>query len=181
MSKDLLLVPLPLWNVSVAACLLGLAVLGSHFLREFLRDEIVIRLGGFEWDRQCACQHFLITGATGAGKTLSGVLPILMQFFRNQPRFGGLCIDVKGVLHEQVIAIARHHGRSNDVLVLEVRPPEAGPDWRPRHRFNLVESHRKSTDQYFVNAEDHFFDKNPLRKQHIFSSSKNFPQRSPGF
>lgn len=138
MTKQLLLVPLPLWNVAVAACLLGLAVLGSHFLREFLRDDIVIRLGGFEWDRQCACQHFLITGATGAGKTLSGVLPILMQFFRNQPRFGGLCIDVKGVLHEHVIEIARHHGRSNDVLVLEVRPPEAGPDWQPRHRFNLV-------------------------------------------
>lgn len=50
---------------------------------------------------------------------MSGILPLLFQVFKHQPRFGGLCVDVKGVL-------------------LEVRPLNAPADWQPRHRFNLV-------------------------------------------
>jgi hypothetical protein len=57
------------------------------------RGELVARLKGFAWYRHTFCQHFLITGATGSGKTLSGILPLLFQVFKHQPRFGGLCVN----------------------------------------------------------------------------------------
>jgi hypothetical protein len=115
-----------------ALALLWLAVRG-HW-----RRGVVARLKGFVWDRQTFCQHFLITGATGSGKTLSGILPLLFQVFKHQPRFGGLCVDVKGVLHEAVVAMAKKFGRPNAVIVLQVRPTEGATTWRPTHRFNLV-------------------------------------------
>lgn len=101
-------------------------------------DDVVVRLKGLTWSRHTFCQHFLITGATGSGKTLSGILPLLFQVFKHQPRFGGLCVDVKGVLHDLVGGMAAHFGRTDDVVLLEVRPSDASADWRPRHRFNLV-------------------------------------------
>jgi type IV secretory pathway TraG/TraD family ATPase VirD4 len=115
-----------------ALALLWLAVRG-HW-----RRGTAARLKGFVWDRQTFCQHFLITGATGSGKTLSGILPLLFQLFKHQPQFGGLCVDVKGVLHEAVVAMAKKFGRPNAVIVLQVRPTEGATTWRPTHRFNLV-------------------------------------------
>jgi type IV secretory pathway TraG/TraD family ATPase VirD4 len=103
---------------------------------------LVARLGGLTWNRQTFCQHFLITGATGAGKTLSGILPLLFQVFRHQPKFGGLCVDMKGVLHHTIAEMAAHFGRPKDVLLLEVRPVAASADWQPKHRFNLVGDRR---------------------------------------
>lgn len=97
-----------------------------------------MRIKGYRWNRPSACQHFLITGATGIGKSRSGVMPILLGFFRDARGFGGLCVDVKGVLHEDIVAMAQHAGRGDDVLLLRVRPPEAPSDWRPFVRFNLV-------------------------------------------
>ncbi|MCP5523239.1 MAG: type IV secretion system DNA-binding domain-containing protein [Verrucomicrobiales bacterium] len=100
--------------------------------------DVVARLKGITWNRHTFCQHFLITGATGSGKTLSGILALLFEVFKHQPRFGGLCVDIKGVLHQQVHDMATHFGRANDILLLEVRPATAPADWQPRHRFNLV-------------------------------------------
>ncbi len=105
-------------------------------------SSTVVRLAGRCWDRHTFCQHFLITGATGAGKTLSGILQLLFQVFRHQPRFGGLCVDMKGVLHHAIGEMAAHFGRPNDVLLLEVRPVQAPPGWQPKHRFNLVSDRR---------------------------------------
>ena len=105
-------------------------------------SRTVARLAGRDWDRFAFCQHFLITGATGAGKTLSGILPLLFQVFRHQPRFGGLCMDMKGVLHHTIAEMAAHFGRPNDVLLLEVRPVQSPLDWQPKHRFNLVGDRR---------------------------------------
>jgi len=34
--------------------------------------------------------------------------------------------------------MARHFGRPNDVILLEVRSNQSLPDWQPKHRFNLV-------------------------------------------
>ncbi|MBE7503559.1 MAG: type IV secretory system conjugative DNA transfer family protein [Verrucomicrobiales bacterium] len=118
--------------------LVGLLLLLGWADRGGRAHETVARLRGFTWHRHTFCQHFLITGATGSGKTLSGILPLLFQVFKHQPRFGGLCVDVKGVLHEQVSAMARHFGRDHDLVLLEVRPLNAPADWQPRHRFNLV-------------------------------------------
>lgn len=123
------------WAAGAGCGLLALLWLARRGRR---RGAVVARLKAFTWDRQSFCQHFLITGATGSGKTLSGVLPLLFQVFKHQPGFGGLCIDIKGGLHATVRDMAQKFGRPNKVLVLEVRPPEAAPAWRPAHRFNLV-------------------------------------------
>ena len=122
------------WAAGVLGACAGCALL----CRWAPGQPVVARLKGLTWDRQTFCQHFLITGATGSGKTLSGIVPLLFQVFQHQPRFGGLCVDVKGVLHEIVIAMATHFGRAEDVLLLEVgmhTPPGSTP---PKHRFNLV-------------------------------------------
>lgn len=129
---------LPAPGCWIAGAGLGLLALLWLAVRGHWRGGVVARLKGFVWDPPSFCQHFLITGATGAGKTLSGILPLLFQVFKHQPRFGGLCVDVKGVLHEAVVGMAKKFGRSNDVIVLEVRPSEGATTWRPTHRFNLV-------------------------------------------
>lgn len=130
--------PLDLWVSAGVLGLAGLLLLLGLARRGGRAHETVARLRGFTWHRHTFCQHFLITGATGSGKTLSGILPLLFQVFKHQPRFGGLCVDVKGVLHEQVSAMAHHFGREHDLVLLEVRPLNAPADWQPRHRFNLV-------------------------------------------
>lgn len=115
-----------------AATLVWLAWLGGS------SGEVVAQIKGHVWDRHTFCQHFLITGATGSGKTSSGILPLLFQVFAHQPRFGALCVDVKGVLHEAVAAMAAKFGRPNDVIVLAVSPDETTPESPPKHRLNLV-------------------------------------------
>ncbi len=126
--------------LAILSALVGLAVWLA--LRLYPRQPVVARLKSLTWSRYTFCQHFLITGATGAGKTLSGILPLLFQVFRHQPRFGGLCMDMKGVLHHTIAEMATHFGRPNDVLLLEVRPVQASADWQPKHRFNLVGDRR---------------------------------------
>jgi type IV secretory pathway TraG/TraD family ATPase VirD4 len=78
------------WIAGVAMGSLGWLWL---VVRSPARGELVARLKGFTWYRHTFCQHFLITGATGSGKTLSGILPLLFQVFKHQPRFGGLCVN----------------------------------------------------------------------------------------
>ena len=36
----------------------------------------------------------------GSGKTRSGITPLLYQVFQNEPNWGGLCIDDKGIYWE---------------------------------------------------------------------------------
>jgi type IV secretory pathway TraG/TraD family ATPase VirD4 len=126
----------------LAGLLAMVAIMGLLAWRLEPKDLRVARLGGLTWNRQTFCQHFLITGATGAGKTLSGILPLLVQVFRHQPKFGGLCVDMKGVLHHTIAEMAAHFGRPKDVLLLEVRPVSAPSVWQPKHRFNLVGDRR---------------------------------------
>lgn len=106
--------------------------------RRWGRRPPVLQVKGFRWTKAAACQHFLILGSTGSGKTRSGIIPILLGYFRHSPRFGGLCIDIKGVLHEDVVIMAERAGRGSDVLLLRVRTPDAPTAWQPPVRFNLV-------------------------------------------
>ena len=119
------------------AVLLFLLVWGG-MLSASPANMLVARFKGFKWDRHSFCQHFLITGATGSGKTLGGILRILFQAFKHQPGFGGLCVDVKGSLHEKVTAMAAHFSRSDDVVVLKVRGKNDPEGWKPTHRLNLI-------------------------------------------
>ena len=34
--------------------------------------------------------------------------------------------------------MARHFGRENDLILLQVRPDAAAPNWQPRHTYNLT-------------------------------------------
>jgi type IV secretory pathway TraG/TraD family ATPase VirD4 len=123
----------------VAGCAVSLlATLAILNWRHGRRGATVVRLKGFRWDRHEFCQHFLITGETGCGKTLSGVMGLMFQLFKHQPRFGGLFIDIKGVLHERLLEMADHFGRADDVLLLQVRPSSAAKGWQPQQRLNLV-------------------------------------------
>ena len=102
------------------------------------RGKVVVRLGGLSWTREDFCRGWLITGDTGSGKTRSGITPLLYQVFQNEPSWGGLCIDDKGLYWETLSAMARHFGRSDDLILLQVRPEDAEPDWSPLHVFNLT-------------------------------------------
>lgn len=100
--------------------------------------KVVVRLGGLSWTREDFCRGWLITGDTGSGKTRSGITPLLHQVFQNESTWGGLCIDDKGLYWETISAMAGHFGRSDDLILLQVQPEDAGPDWSPPHIFNLT-------------------------------------------
>ena len=84
------------------------------------------------------CRGWLVTGDTGSGKTRSGITPLLYQVFQNEPGWGGLCIDDKGLYWETLCEMARHFGRENDLILLQVRPDGAPASWQPRHTYNLT-------------------------------------------
>ncbi len=117
--------------------LLAIVALVSHFQGRTKR-RIVVRLGGFTWTREDFCRGWLITGDTGSGKTRSGITPLLFQVFQNEPTWGGLCIDDKGVYWETLSEMARHFGREDDLILLQVRPGDAPATWKPRHTYNLT-------------------------------------------
>jgi type IV secretory pathway TraG/TraD family ATPase VirD4 len=119
--------------VCIALCL-GLVL---HWLRK-PKSRTIVRLAGFSWTRADFCRGWLITGDTGSGKTRSGITPLLFQVFQNEPTWGGLCIDDKGLYWETLSEMARHFGREDDLILLRVRPEGAGHGWRPRHTYNLT-------------------------------------------
>ncbi len=117
-----------------AAMLLALG--GWSLLHE--SEKIAARLAGLRFTTRDLTRGFLITGDIGSGKTSSGIVQLMKQFFHNIPTWGGLCIDEKGVFWETLTQMAAHYNRAKDVLVLEVRPEESDGNWQPTHRFNLV-------------------------------------------
>ncbi len=100
--------------------------------------SVIVRLAGFKWTRADFCRGWLITGDTGSGKTRSGITPLLFQIFQNEPTWGGLCIDDKGLYWETLSAMAKHFGREDDLILLQVRPDDAHGVWRPRQTYNLT-------------------------------------------
>ena len=98
----------------------------------------IVRLKGLTWTREDFCRGWLITGDTGSGKTRSGITPLLYQVFQNDPRWGGLCIDDKGIYWETLSEMAHHFNRQNDLVLLQVRPDNAPLSWKPTHTYNLT-------------------------------------------
>lgn len=125
------------WLIACGTVLVGLA-LWLVLRRRRPATRVVARLGGLAWSRSEFCRGWLVTGDTGSGKTSSGINQLCHQLFQNEPRWGGLCIDEKGVYWETLHAMARHYGREGDLLHLQIRPDDAPPAWRPHHRFNLT-------------------------------------------
>ncbi len=102
------------------------------------RQPCVARLGGLKWKRNQFCRGWLITGDTGSGKTSSGINQLAHQVFQNEPTWGGLCIDEKGVYWETLDAMARHYGREHDLVHLQIRSDDTDTAWTPPHRYNLT-------------------------------------------
>lgn len=119
---------------------LALALMAAFVRRPPKRRKprIVVRLKGLSWTREDFCRGWLITGDTGSGKTRSGITPLLFQVFSNEPGWGGVCIDDKGVYWETLSQMARHFGREEDLILLQVRPEGAPVDWQPAQTFNLL-------------------------------------------
>lgn len=100
--------------------------------------KTIVRLGGLSWTREDFCRGWLITGDTGSGKTRSGITPLLYQIFKNEPGWGGVCIDDKGLYWETLCEMARHFNRESDLILLQVKPDNAPPGWKPQHTYNLT-------------------------------------------
>ena len=113
------------------------AAMFAHFRKS--TGQTVVKLAGFRWTRSDFCRGWLITGDTGSGKTRSGITPLLFQVFQNEPTWGGLCIDDKGLYWETLSEMARHFRRENDLILLQVRPDDQpSASWKPRHTYNLT-------------------------------------------
>ncbi|HNW08625.1 MAG TPA: hypothetical protein PKZ55_01240 [Verrucomicrobiota bacterium] len=106
------------------------------------RKGYVAKLGGLTWKRTQFCRGWLITGDTGSGKTSSGINQLAHQVFQNEPTWGGLCIDEKGVYWETLTAMAKHYGREGDLIQLRIRSGSEDAQWTPQHRFNLTGDRR---------------------------------------
>lgn len=117
------------------------AFLGVGFFALVIPEKpvpVVATLKGLRWKRNQFCRGWLITGDTGSGKTSSGINQLAHQVFCNEPRWGGLCIDEKGVYWETLKGIASHYGRLSDLIHVQIRPDDTNTNWTPTHRFNLT-------------------------------------------
>ena len=103
-------------------------------------SPVILALGGFEWDLFSFCRGWLITGQVGTGKTAGAINTMLWQVSQNCPNWGGLCVDDKGLYWETLSAMLGRLGRASDLVLLQVRPENAAPDWRPAHRFNFLDN-----------------------------------------
>jgi hypothetical protein len=99
--------------------------------------KIAAGLAGLTWDRNDFCRGWLITGDTGAGKTFA-INALLHSVFQNEPDWGGLCCDEKGIYHETLVQMTKKYGRLNDLRLLQTKPDGAGDDWEPPATFNLL-------------------------------------------
>jgi hypothetical protein len=99
--------------------------------------KITARLAGLTWDRNDFCRGWLITGDTGAGKTFA-INALLHSVFQNEPDWGGLCCDEKGIYHETLVQMTEKYGRLSDLRLLQTKPDGARDDWEPPATFNLL-------------------------------------------
>lgn len=122
---------LSLWQVYCAV---------SASSRPVSASPVVLRLGGFSWRLEDFCRGWLITGQIGTGKTSAAINTMLWQVSQKCPRWGGVCVDDKGLYWETLSPMLRHLGREKDLILLQVRPPTAALDWQPVHTFNFLDS-----------------------------------------
>jgi len=132
-----------LWySLANLAYAIPFVILAVRFLRKDQltpqRKPHVARLGGLVWKRNQFCRGWLITGDTGSGKTSSGINQLAHQVFQNEPTWGGLCVDEKGVYWETLAAMARHYQREHQLIHLQIRTDDQAEQWTPPNRFNLT-------------------------------------------
>ena len=102
----------------------------------------ILRILGLSWSLHFAMRHYFIAGATGKGKTTSGLNMLNIQFLKNVSDFGGLFLDDKGVLVENFLPMAERYGRAKDVVFFNARDPKC------KHRFNLLGDEKTPAEAY---------------------------------
>ena len=100
--------------------------------------NVVLELGGLQWNEEDFCRGWEIDGRTGSGKTASGVIPIIHQLKKNRPDVGILALDTKGDLSEPLARIAEAVGCQEQFVQLEVRPDDAPSTWKPSMTMNFL-------------------------------------------
>ena len=129
--------PMPV-SLAVALIFVLIAAYAATAKVKLPKGQFVVQLKGFKWKQEDFCRGWLITGDTGSGKTRSGINQLLFQVFQNDPSWGGLCIDDKGVYWETLVDMAATFHRQKDLVLLQVKPDDAPHDWKPKHTFNLL-------------------------------------------
>jgi hypothetical protein len=130
----------PTWALG-ALCLLAVASFTANVI--VLRTEHpVLKIGGLTWTKDDFCRGWLITGRTGTGKTTAAINQMLWQVTKNCPKWGGVCVDDKGLYWETLSTMFRKLGREQDLILLQVRPEGSGPEWKPQHTFNFLDEPR---------------------------------------
>jgi hypothetical protein len=127
-----------LWAIAAGYGLFLLYTAARHLFPPRKPKQYVAQLGNLIWRRNQFCRGWLITGDTGSGKTSSGINQLAHQVFQNEKDWGGLCIDEKGIYWETLSAMARHYGREQHLIHLQIRTNDADLKWKPSHRFNLT-------------------------------------------
>jgi hypothetical protein len=128
---------------SVAGCFVGLSLWQLYCAAGAARRKtprVVLRFGGFSWRLEDFCRGWLITGQIGTGKTSAAINAMLWQVSRKCPRWGGVCVDDKGLYWETLTPMLHHLGREKDLILLQVRPLDAPRDWHPVHTFNFLDN-----------------------------------------
>jgi hypothetical protein len=126
------------WSIVAGYGILLLTIAVWHLAVPRKRKNHVAQLGNLTWRRNQFCRGWLITGDTGSGKTTSGINQLAHQVFQHEPKWGGLCIDEKGVYWETLSAMADYYGRKKDLIHLQIRTNETDAQWKPPHTFNLT-------------------------------------------
>ncbi len=123
-------------------------------------EEIVAELGGYSWNKNDFCRHWLITAQIGTGKTTAAITNLQDSVFQHNPHrsdenglilehgWGGVCIDDKGTYWEFLQAMADHHGRSQDLELLQTRPEWADHSWKPKTILNPLSDDRIPANTY---------------------------------
>jgi len=125
--------------LAVAALAGSVWIAFEAFAARHIPDAAVLRLWGLKWTRDEACCHFLITGATGTGKTARAVVPIIHGLRKTLPGTGILAVDSKGALWQPLAAMARALGQEDSLRLIRVRPTHVQPEkWTPPLRLNLL-------------------------------------------
>jgi hypothetical protein len=118
-------------------------ILGTHSLYDLLvprkNKPVVLELAGMRWTREDFCRGWLITGATGCGKTASIIMRILFGLSTHEPTWGGMALDDKGLFYRILVKMFRFFGREGHLRLIQVRPDDAPPDWKPSDTWNPLD------------------------------------------